>query len=104
MERAMLGITVHDRVRNELIRRCTKVGLHTCVRPKPNVAEEKTNVGASAFRSGDCGEWRSVGRPPARWSDDIKKTAGTVWKRETKSRAERKKIGEAYAQGWANTR
>ena len=111
MERVMLGITLRDRVRNELIRQRTKV-----VDVGHRVAKLKWAWAGHVCRRHDerwskrVLEWRprlgrrNVGRPPARWSDDIKETAGPVWRRETDNRSGWRVIGEAYAQRWANTR
>jgi hypothetical protein len=43
---------------------------------------------------------RSVGRPQARWSDDLRMTAGRSWMRVAEDRARRRGIGEAYVQQW----
>jgi hypothetical protein len=43
---------------------------------------------------------RSVGRPQARWSDDLRKTAGGSWMRVAEARARWRDIGEAYVQQW----
>jgi hypothetical protein len=43
---------------------------------------------------------RSVGRPQARWSDDLRRTAGRSWMRVAEDRARWRDIGEAYVQQW----
>jgi hypothetical protein len=43
---------------------------------------------------------RSVGRPQARWSDDLRKTAGRRWMRVAEDRARWREIREAYGQQW----
>ncbi|PZC81828.1 hypothetical protein B5X24_HaOG211841 [Helicoverpa armigera] len=43
---------------------------------------------------------RSVGRPQARWSDDLCKTAGRSWMREAENRSQWRALGEAYVQQW----
>jgi hypothetical protein len=49
-------------------------------------------------------EWRprlgisSVGRPQARRSDDLRRTAGRSWMRVAEDRARWREIGEAYVQ------
>ena len=85
MERAMLGISLRDRIRNEEIRRRIKV-LDIAQR----ISKLKWQwIGHIARRSdGRWGkkilEWRphmgklSVSRPPARWTDDLNKTAGVA--------------------------
>ncbi|KPJ02084.1 hypothetical protein RR46_01480 [Papilio xuthus] len=42
---------------------------------------------------------RSVGRPPARWTDDLVKVAS--WMQVTQDRSSWRSLGEAYAQQWA---
>jgi hypothetical protein len=47
-------------------------------------------------------EWRphlgtcSVGRPQAKWSDDLRRTAGRTWMRVAEDRARWREVGEAY--------
>lgn len=107
MERSMLGISLRDRVRNETIRQRTKV---TDVGKR--VALLKWQWAGHVCRRED-GRWskrvldwrprtgrRSVGRPPARWSDDIRSTAGPTWIRRARNRTEWRSIGEAYVQQW----
>jgi hypothetical protein len=43
---------------------------------------------------------RSVGRPQARRSDDLRRSAGRSWMRVAEDRARWWDIGEAYAQQW----
>jgi hypothetical protein len=43
---------------------------------------------------------RSVGRPQARWSDDLRRTAGRSWMRVAEDRARWQDIGKAYVQQW----
>jgi hypothetical protein len=43
---------------------------------------------------------RSVGRPQARWSDDLRRTAGRSWMRVAEHQAWWREIGEAYVQQW----
>jgi hypothetical protein len=43
---------------------------------------------------------RSVGRPNARWSDDLRWTAGRSWMRVAEDLARWRDIGEAYVQQW----
>ncbi|KAL4703923.1 hypothetical protein ACJJTC_002098 [Scirpophaga incertulas] len=43
---------------------------------------------------------RKVGRPPARWTDDLKKVAGGNWMRKAEDRVLWRKLGEAYVQQW----
>jgi hypothetical protein len=43
---------------------------------------------------------RGVGRPQARWTDDLRRTAGRSWMRLAEDRARWRAIGEAYVQQW----
>jgi hypothetical protein len=43
---------------------------------------------------------RSLGRPQARWSDDLRRTAGRSWMRVAEDRARWREIGEVYDQQW----
>lgn len=110
MERAMLGIKLQDRVRNIEIRRRTKVRDVGEV-----ITKLKWSWAGHIARQRD-GRWtktltdwwpltgkRSVGRPPARWVDDIKKTAGHFWMRLARDRDKWRTRREAYAQQWAIT-
>jgi hypothetical protein len=51
-------------------------------------------------------EWRlrfgkpSVGRPQARWSDALRRTAGRSWMRVAEDRARWQEVREAYVQQW----
>ncbi|KAG7308870.1 hypothetical protein JYU34_006132 [Plutella xylostella] len=108
MERAMLGISLRDRIPNVVIRKRTKVfdvGMR--------VAELKWEWAGHLARRED-GRWtkavtewwprdgrRAVGRPPARWSDDICKVAGKQWIRAAQDRKNWRTNKEAYTQQWA---
>ncbi|KAG6449888.1 hypothetical protein O3G_MSEX006295 [Manduca sexta] len=43
---------------------------------------------------------RSVGRPPTRWSDDIRRIAGGRWMRRAEDRTAWRALREAYVQQW----
>ncbi|CAG9120224.1 unnamed protein product [Plutella xylostella] len=86
MERAMLGVSLRDRIRNEEIRRRTKV---TDIAKRISTLKWQW-AGHVARRADDRWsrkvlEWRPrvgkrrVGRPPTRWSDDLRKVAGRRW-------------------------
>ncbi|XP_062528975.1 citron rho-interacting kinase isoform X4 [Bombyx mori] len=107
MERAMLGISLRDRIRNEEIRRRTKVA--DIAR---RISELKWQWAGHIARRED-GRWgrkilewrprtgkRSVGRPPTRWTDDLVKSAGSRWMQVAMDRSHWKSIGEAYVQQW----
>ncbi|CAH2229176.1 jg21608 [Pararge aegeria aegeria] len=83
MERAMLGVSLRDQIRNEEIRRRTIVTdiAQRVAKPKWRWAGHIVQRTALGFlgvgvqpRTGK----RSVG-PPTRWKDDIKQVAGSRW-------------------------
>jgi hypothetical protein len=43
---------------------------------------------------------RSVGRPQARWRDDLRRTAGRSWMRVAKDQSKWREVGETYVQQW----
>lgn len=111
MERAMLGISLRDKIRNDVIRKRTKVtdiaskisklkwqwAGHVCRRTdnrwSKRILEWRPRVGT-----------RSVGGQLARWSDDLRKVAGKHWMRKAGDRAVWRSLGEAYVQQWTNIR
>ena len=107
MERAMLGISLRDRIKNEDVRQRTKVtdigrraaqlqwqwAGHICRRDDDRWSQRVLHWRP---RTGS----RSAGRPAARWSDIIKKTAGPTWTRSAASRSTWKTMQEAYVQQW----
>jgi endonuclease/exonuclease/phosphatase family metal-dependent hydrolase len=106
MERCMLGITLRDKKSNEWIRQQTKV-----VDVMQRIASLKWNWAGHIARTTDDRwtkqiiQWRPpikrpTGRPPQRWTDDIKRTAGTKWQQMATDREEWKTLGEAYIQQW----
>ncbi|CAH2268389.1 jg15843 [Pararge aegeria aegeria] len=87
MKRAMLGVSLRDQIRNEEIRRRTRV---TDIAQR--VAKLKWQWAGHIARRTD-GRWglkvlewrprtgkRSVGRPPTRWTNDIRRIAGSRWR------------------------
>ena len=109
MERAMLGVSLRDRIRNEEIRRRTKV---TDIALR--ISKLKWQWAGHIARRTD-GRWgrkvlewrprngkRSVGRPPTRWSDDLLKIAGRRWMQAASDRSLWKSLGEAYVQQWTS--
>ncbi|CAH2235518.1 jg19495 [Pararge aegeria aegeria] len=83
--------------RNDEIRRRTKV---------TGIAQRISKLGHVCRRTdGRWGrrvlEWRprigkrSVGRPPARWTDDLKKVAGSGWMRKAEDRVWWRALGKA---------
>lgn len=110
MERAMLGVSLRDRIRNEEIRRRTKV---TDIARR--IARLKWQWAGHIARRTD-GRWgrrvlewrirtgrRSVGRPPTRWTDDLVKVAGSRWMRAAQDRMSWRSKGEAYVQQWTSS-
>ncbi|XP_072938941.1 uncharacterized protein [Epargyreus clarus] len=109
MERAMLGISLRDRIRNEEIRRRTKV---TDIALK--IRKLKWQWAGHIVRRTDNRwgrqvlEWRprlgkrSTGRPPTRWTDDLKRTSGNRWMQTAQDRSEWRRLGEAYVQQWTS--
>ncbi|XP_048487141.1 uncharacterized protein LOC125490834 [Plutella xylostella] len=107
MERAMLGVSLRDRIRNEEIRRRTKV---TDIAKRISTLKWQW-AGHVARRADDRWsrkvlEWRPrvgkrrVGRPPTRWSDDLRKVAGSRWMQMAGDRLGWRSLGEAYVQQW----
>ncbi|XP_045459984.1 uncharacterized protein LOC123689085 [Harmonia axyridis] len=103
MERSMLGISLRDRIRNEEIRRRT--GVDDVLE---RVTRAKWRWAGHVARSND-GRWtrkilewrpradkRSRGRPPTRWTDDLKRIH-TNWMEAAQNRERWKCLGEAYA-------
>ncbi|KAI8430387.1 hypothetical protein MSG28_000676 [Choristoneura fumiferana] len=81
-QRAMLGVSLKDRIRNEVIRQRTKV-----IDIAHRISTVKPRIGK-----------RSVGRPQTRWSDDLRRAAGKSWMRVAEDRAQWRATGEAYVQ------
>jgi hypothetical protein len=107
MERAMLGISLRDRRRNEWIRGVTRV-----TNIVQRVTELKWSWAGHVARMTD-GRWtkiilqwrpwwgrRSRGRPMMRWSDDIVACASFGWMRRAQTRERWRQLGEAYVQKW----
>ncbi|CAG9837260.1 unnamed protein product [Diabrotica balteata] len=106
MERSMLGITLRDRITNEDIRRRTGV---TDIIEK--IARLKWRWAGHIARMTD-GRWtkrllewrprenkRNVGRPPTRWTDDLRRI-NKNWIRAAQDRRGWKHEEGAYVQQW----
>ncbi|CAH2259111.1 jg9970 [Pararge aegeria aegeria] len=93
MERAMLGVSLRDQIRNEEIRRRTRV---------TDIAQR---VAKLKWKWDPMLEWRPrtgkriVGRPPTRWTDDIKRVAGSRWKQAAQDRGS---LQKTYVQRWTS--
>ncbi|CAH2235728.1 jg1544 [Pararge aegeria aegeria] len=103
MERSMLGVYLRDQIRNEEIRRRTRV---TDIAQR--IAKLKRQwAGHIALRTdGGWGhkvlEWqpctgkRSVGRPPRKWTDVINRAAGSHWTQAAQNRGIWNSLQKAY--------
>lgn len=109
MERLMLGLTLRDHITNDELRRRTRV-----IDAVERIAILKWNWAGHIARVQDnrwtrrIVEWRprqdayrNRGRPPTRWSDDIKRVH-TNWIQEAQNRRMWKQSREAYVQQWTN--
>ncbi|CAH2238963.1 jg19287 [Pararge aegeria aegeria] len=107
MERAMLGVSLRNRIRNVEIRRKTRV---TDIAQR--VAKLKWQWAGHIVRRKDerwdpkVLEWqprtgkRTVGRPPTRWTDDIKRVAGSRWIQATQNGGIWNSLQKTYVQQW----
>lgn len=106
MERSMIGVSLRDRVRNEDLR--ARTGVTDVIY---QIAKLKWNWAGHIARMKD-GRWtkrllewrpradrRSRGRPPTRWTDDLKRMT-TNWMQSAQDRRQWASIGEAYVQQW----
>ena len=109
MERSMIGITLRDRQTNQWIRQQTRV-----VDVMERIASLKWNWAGHIARMTDerwtkiIMNWRPpttrpMGRPPERWTNNIKRAAGTNWQQVAMDRLKWREIGEAYIQQWIAT-
>src|SRR5215469_3771925 len=100
MERAMLGITIKDRRRNEWIRSQTKVKdvVQYIKCSKWQWAGHIARDAALKW-SVTITEWtplddkRGRGRPKVRWEDEIRRAEGVLWRRAARDRSLWKKRG-----------
>ncbi|CAL1683895.1 unnamed protein product [Lasius platythorax] len=106
MERSMLGITLRDRVSSQIIRQRTKI------QDVERVAILKWSWAGHLARTTDerwtkrVLEWRpreeayrSRGRPPTRWTDDIKRICPN-WIQEAQQRDRWNELRKTYVQQW----
>lgn len=109
MERAMLGVSLRDRIRNDVIRQRSGV---TDIAHR--ISKLKWQWAGHISRRTD-GRWsrkvlewrprigkRSVGRPETRWDDDIRRLAGVGWMRVAENREQWRALGETYVQQWTS--
>lgn len=103
MERAMLGITLLDRKRNEWIRRNTKVVdvVATIDHRKWRWAGHVAHMDTERWTRRTL-EWRPSettrgrGRPPERWVNDIRRHACPNWMQRARNRTAWRNMEEAY--------
>jgi hypothetical protein len=105
MEKAMLGVLLRNRIRNQVIRQRTKV---TDTAHRIGMLKWQLAGHISRRTNNRCGKRvlerrvrlskRSVGRPQARWSDDLRTTTGRSWIQVAEDRARWGKMGEACVQ------
>ncbi|VVC89092.1 unnamed protein product [Leptidea sinapis] len=97
--RAMLGVSLRYRIRNEEICRRTKV-THIA----QLIAKLKWQRAGHIVRRID-GRWGNVMlvRSPTRWTDDLVKIAGIRWMRAAQDRSSWKSLEEAFAQQWTSS-
>jgi hypothetical protein len=103
----MLGVSLRNQIRNQVTRQKTKV---TDIAHRINMLKCQWAGHISRRTDNHWGkrvlEWRprlgkrSVRRPKARWSDDLRRTAGRSWMGVAEDRARWREIGEAYVQQW----
>lgn len=107
MERAMLNISLRDKIRNKEIRERTKVR-----DVMEEIAVKKWRWAGHIARQ-DSSRWtlrtlqwtprdtkRSRGRPQRRWVDDIREIAGKNWLSQARDRRMWKSMEEAFIQEW----
>jgi len=106
MERAMLGITRRDRIPNNTIRQRTKTKdiVEYVARMKWRWAGHVARTSNDRWTRRLL-EWRpredrrNRGRPPTRWTDDVKRIAGN-WMMTAQNRMTWRNLEEAYVQQW----
>ena len=106
----MLGVFLRDKIRNEEIRRRTGV---TDIARRISLLKWQWAGHVARRTDNRWGrkvlEWRprtgrrSVGRPPARWTDDLVRVAGSRWIQMAWDRSLWRSMGEAYVQQWTST-
>ena len=105
----LLGFCLVDKIRNTHIRKRTKV---TDIARK--ISKLKWQWASHGCRRADARwtkcvlEWRarlgkrSVRRPPARWTDNLRKIADRDWMRKAGDRDMWRKLEETYVQQWTS--
>lgn len=107
MERSMLGITLRDRVPNKTIRQKSGVrdAVETILKLKWNWAGHVARMTDNRWTKRLL-EWRprieakrSRGRPPTRWTDNLKRVADN-WMQTAHDRTQWNSFREAFVQQW----
>lgn len=94
MERSFLGLTLEDRVKNEEIRRKGVTGWAGHV-----ASMNDGRWTREIIECWPCADKRSWGRPPTRWSEDIKRIAAN-WLLGTQAQHSWKIPSKTYIQLW----
>ena len=99
MERATLGVTKREKIRNEDLRAGTEVKdvIQKAVEAKGkwagHIARMKDHEWAKiTTESTPLGRKKAKGRPKIRWRDDIEKKAGSTWTQRAQDRDEWRKM------------
>ena len=109
MERVMLGVSLREKIRNEEIRKRTGVMdvVERVLRLKwqwaGHIARDNIKWTKILLQWRPRQSKRSVGRPQARWRDDIRRHAGGNWMQLAQQRSIWKRMEEAYVQEWTLT-
>ncbi|CAH2210906.1 jg23572 [Pararge aegeria aegeria] len=98
MERAMLGVSLRDIIRNVEILGRTRV---------TDIAQRVVKLkwqwaGHIVLECQPRTGKRSVGRPPTRWTDDIRRVAGSRWIQAAQNREIWNFIQKTYVQQWTS--
>ncbi|CAH2233309.1 jg6232 [Pararge aegeria aegeria] len=104
MESAMLRVTLHDQIRNEEIRRRTRVPDidQRVAKLKGRVRRIDGRWGFKVLELRPRTDKRSVGRLPMRWTDDIRGVPGSLWKQAAQDRGLWNSLQKTYVQQWTS--